>query len=178
MATDRHDLVRVPTDFDIPELSEAEAPLAFEDRHRGNIVRSIDGKLYRAWPTYGSPRAAFEEDSSLRKAMFVGGLDFSSLSSIALGYIRDFKKENPFANVENSRCDLSTTERNGYDGPSITCIKAPLFRNWRWVANDTAERIEGWRGIAREFMGNFVIVDGCPYVRCFEPCLACFTIPG
>jgi hypothetical protein len=168
---DRHDLVRVPTDFDIPEFSEADAPLAFEDRHRGNLVRIIDSKLYRAWPTHGTAREAFEEESSLHKAMFVGGLDFSSLSSIALDYIRDLKKENPFANVENSRRDLSATERNkGYDAPSITCLKAPLFRNWRWVASDTAERIEGWRGIAREFMGNFAIVDGCSYVRCFEPC--------
>jgi hypothetical protein len=168
---DRHDLVRVPTDFDIPEFSITDAPLAFEDRHRGHRIRLIDGNLYRAWPTYGSARSEFEDESSLRKAMFVGGFDFSSLSSIAHGHIRDFKKDNPISSVENSRRDPSPAERSkGYDGASIACLRAPLFRNWRWVAKDTAERIEGWREIAREFMGNFVIVDDCPYVRCFEPC--------
>ncbi|MBY3432864.1 hypothetical protein HFN89_01570 [Rhizobium laguerreae] len=169
---ERHDLVRIPTEFDIPEFSETDAPLAFEDDRSGRVVRMLDGKLFRAWPDAGSLRETFSEGGSLRRAMFVGGMDFAPLSSIALDSVRAFKNANPFANVENTgRRDVSASDRRrGYDGPSLICLRTPLFRNWRWLSIDTDERIEKWRGIAREFMGNFAIISDRPYLRCFEPC--------
>jgi hypothetical protein len=172
VGSDRNELVRVATDFEFTEYTGTEAPKAFEDNQHDRCIRIIDGKLFRAFPKVNFLQDAFAKDGALRRTMFVGGMDFDPISSVALAWVEAFKGESPYNLVGNTqRANVSLKNRKeGYNENALICLRAPLLRNWRWLSADTDERVEEWREIAREFMGNFIIVEGRPYLRCFEPC--------
>ncbi|MCV9964123.1 hypothetical protein OIU34_19765 [Pararhizobium sp. BT-229] len=168
----RRELVRIPTEFEFREFSELEAPLAFTDGIDRQSVRVVDGKLYRAWFYVNRASESLGENGALRKALFGGGaLDFEPLGKLVRDAARSIKEADPFTEVGNIDRVLEWRDRkNGYNQHGIICVKAPMFRNWRWLSPDTDERIGEWRGIATELMHNVVIVGDRPYVRCFEPC--------
>lgn len=87
---DRHDLVRVPTEFEIREFAVSEAPLAFKDSRIGHLVRliaansSAPGRLFRiCGDGKGLPRSegigAVARERGDKLKGFPAGMNFTSI---------------------------------------------------------------------------------------------------
>jgi hypothetical protein len=172
----RHELVRVGADFEFAEYSSAEAPLSFEvrDPHQNetvNKVRTIGGRHFQRWK-HDEPSCAFGSDANLMRSLYHGKqLDFRTIESLVEAEIQRVRRMNGDRGIENTnRKPLKRELLDGLETVAVSCMKAPLLKNWQRLGADVSEEVKRWHDLIAEVLANIVLVDGAPYVRTFEPC--------
>lgn len=175
----RRELVRVPSHFEIAEVSASDLPLSFVVNGtffdgRVSEVRSAKGEHYERW-THDAPSVALA--GSLRLSLYTGkNIDFRPLTDVVRTEIAKLALDSHTPGVSGSavgRISVVPTKRElsqGLDPFSSSCMRAPLLRNWRWLGPDAESELADWKAKTQAVLSNIVIVDGNPHVRCFEPC--------
>lgn len=173
----KHALVRIKSDIEIAELTEADAPVALVIQRDGmpsEYLRHIEGKLYKHIAYAFGVDDVIAPDSLLYRHLIAGSstsFDFDPFWMTIKENAHEISLANNCLPVENLyRKRLLREAQAGYTEVGKACLTAPTLRKWRWLASDVDHQLELWREIAREKLANVVLVDGMPHVRCFEPC--------
>lgn len=172
----RRELVRVAADFEIAEYTSDEAPLTFEvyDHYQNETslrVRTIGGRHYRRW-TWDEPSCAFGSDAQLLRSLYNGKeFDFSAIEELVDAEIRRLTTTPLFAGIENTqRKPFKRELEDGLNTLAVSCMKAPMLKNWQWLGPDTQGEVAEWRDRVAATLANVVMVNDIPHVRTFEPC--------
>jgi hypothetical protein len=170
----RRELVRVPSDFDIKELSDREAPRSFTVEVQGSALhefRMVDGRPYKKW-IFDKPQDITAPDSNLMKSIYTGAnVDFPVLTDILKAEIRETRRLSGPAQIENTeRPVLKREARDGFESRSVALMKAPHLKRWQWLGTDTDAEVADWREHTAAMFDKIILVDGCPYMLSYEPC--------
>ncbi|MBY3157271.1 hypothetical protein HFO56_33645 [Rhizobium laguerreae] len=172
----RRELVRVAADFEIAEYSSAEAPLTFEVRDQTSNetslrIRTVGGRHYKRW-RWDEPSTIFGTDSQFLRSLYNGReLEFSGIERLVDAEITRVKSFDHYRSIENTeRRPFKREEEAGLGPLSVSCMKAPMLKNWQWLGPDAATEVADWRDRTAAILGNVAFVDGIPHVRTFEPC--------
>jgi hypothetical protein len=171
----RRELVRVSANFDIAECSTEEAPRSFtvRDLHTDlrKTFRTVDKKQFKRW-TGDEPAHSFGPDSQLMRSLYNGkSLDFGAIGALVSDEITRVQKTSQYREIENtSRRPLKRELQGGLDTLEVSCMKAPLLKNWQWLGPDVDQEVADWRDRISSILANIILVDGIPHMRTFEPC--------
>jgi hypothetical protein len=179
----RRQLVRVPSEFEIAEYSDAEAPVSFrivegETETVMKTFRTFGGRHYEKW-TWDQPEYAFHSESSLMDSVYWGGhFHFSGLAMFVDKERKATTHLPTSANIVNGERKPTSSEANrGFTSHSVACKKAPYLKKSRWLGADTAEEVADWYAKTASVFSKIILVDGVPYVLSHEPCY-CLTVSG
>lgn len=172
----RRELVRVPAEFEIQELSDNEAPRSFTvvDDASGAAMRkyrTIGGRHYKRWDL--DPRqTAFVPGSNILNAVYTGiQLDFPGLTDFLKAEIARVRKVSQYRDIENTeRKPMKREAQLGLDSRAIALMKAPMLKGWRWLGHDVENEVDDWRNRTAEIFNRFILVNGHPYTLAYEPC--------
>lgn len=172
----RRELVRVAAEFEIAEYSSADAPLTFEvwdqsNKETSQKIRTVGGRHYARWK-WDNSAYAFGTDSALLRSFYHGRhLDFSGIEQIVSMEVQRVKSIDAYRSIENTyRKPLKREEEAGLSTLAVSCMKAPMLKNWQWLGPDTESQVADWRDRTSAMLANIALVDGIPHVRTFEPC--------
>lgn len=171
----RRELVRVSTDFEVKEYSDAEAPRSFTvvDDAAGTSreFRTVGGRHYKKW-CLDKPEDTFYPGSNILNSIYTGKqLDFPSLTDILNAEIAQARQQSRYRDIENTERHVLKRELTlGLDSRAVALMKAPHLKGWRWLGPDTEAEVADWRNRTAEVFGKIIMVDGCPHVLSYEPC--------
>ncbi|MCV9964122.1 hypothetical protein OIU34_19760 [Pararhizobium sp. BT-229] len=171
----RRELVRVAADFEIAEYSSEEAPRTFTVRDLSTelckTIRTLDKGHYMRW-RYDEPSSSFGSDSQLLRSIYNGKmLDFQAIGALVSDEIKRVQKITQYKEIENtSRRPLKRELEVGLDTLEVSCMKAPILKNWQWLGPDVQQELSDWRDRIGAVLANIILVDGIPHMRTFEPC--------
>jgi hypothetical protein len=172
----RRELVRVPAEFEIHELSDEEAPRSFTvlDDASGATIREyrcFEGRHYKRWDL-DKTQGVFKPESHILNSVYSGiGLDFPGLADILKDEINKVRKISDYRDIENT--DRQRTKKEtvlGLDSRSVALMKAPMLKRWRWVGGNVNAEVDDWRNRTAEVFNKFILVNGQAYTLTFEPC--------
>nr|WP_250807451.1 hypothetical protein [Neorhizobium tomejilense] len=172
----RRELVRVPTEFEILEFTDDEAPLSFTvvDDASGEVMqsyRTVGGRQYKAW-RWDKPDNLFYDESNLMNSVYTGAqFEFRGLADILKEEVRRVAKITQYRNIENAeRKPLKREEAMGFSPQAVSCKKAPVLKGWQWLGPDTKEEVAEWHAKTAAIFSKIILVEGYPHVLSFEPC--------
>ncbi|MBY3433638.1 hypothetical protein HFN89_05695 [Rhizobium laguerreae] len=170
----RRELVRVESDFEIKELSEAEAPRSFDVIATGGTLheyRAVGGRHYKKW-TLDVGVEQLNPDSNIMGSIYTGkNLDFPVLTDVLKAEIRETRKHAGPAHIENTeRPVLKRESRAGFDSRAVSLIKAPILKRWQWLGPETDAEVADWRERTAEVLDKIIMVGGYLYTLSYEPC--------
>jgi hypothetical protein len=171
----RRELVRVAAEFEIAEYSDAEAPVTFDVndlwQDQGAKIRTVGGRHYKRW-RWDVPSAAFGAESQLFHSLYHGRqIDCSGIEQLVSMEVQRVKSIDKYRGIEHTgRKPLKREEEAGLSSLAVSCMKAPMLKNWQWLDHDTEAQVAEWRDKVSAVLANIAIVDGVPHVRAFEPC--------
>jgi hypothetical protein len=176
----RRELVRVGADFEIAEYSSAEAPLSFTVRNRSSqetssSIRTVASGHHKKW-TRDEPSCGFGSDAVLMQSIYTGNhLAFKAIRDLVYDEVRRVYSAVDYRGIQNTDRKLLKREiKEGLDSLSVSCMKAPMLRNWQWLGSDVENEVASWRQNIADLFARIILVDGVPYTRCFEPCYGVF----
>ncbi len=171
----RRELVRVSADFEIAEYSSAEAPVTFTVRERSTestkaTIRTIAGGHYKKW-LWDEPSGSFGSASVLRQSLYTGNnLAFKAIRDLVYAEVSRVQKLGDYRGIEHTeRKPLKREVQDGLDSLSVSCMKAPMLKNWQWLGPDAQGEVTAWRESVGAILARIILVDGVPYTRAFEP---------
>lgn len=174
----RAELCRVESEFDVPEYSWDDAPVAMVATgltSSSDYYHLHNGNLYIAFPD-GKASGHFESGSALFYGLHNGSdryvhFDpFHETVTVAAAKMEDEANLDLEVNVRREL--LKRESKIGMREVTKACLNAPMLRNWSWLSSDVEQEVEHWRSVAAEKIGNVVMVRGVPCLRAFEPCYA------
>lgn len=172
----RRELVRASADFEIAEYSTAEAPLTFTVRERSTettkaTIRTVANGHYKKW-TWDEPSCCFGSDAVLMRSLYTGkNLAFKAIRDLVYAEVARVEKLGDYRGIEHTeRKPLKRELKDGLDSLSVSCMKAPILKNWQWLGPDVQAEVAAWRESVTAVLARIILVDGVPYTRSFEPC--------
>lgn len=172
----RRELVRASADFEIAEYSSMEAPLTFTVRDRSTketkaTIRTVANCHYKRW-TWDEPSCCFGSDAVLMQSLYTGkNLAFKPIRDLVYTEVARVEKLGDYRGIENTeRRPLKREIKDGLDSLSVSCMKAPILKNWQWLGPDVQAEVAMWKESVEAVLARIILVDGVPYTRSFEPC--------
>ncbi|MCV9964124.1 hypothetical protein OIU34_19770 [Pararhizobium sp. BT-229] len=177
----RAELCRVESDFEIPEYTWEEAPVALTASHPSlpsDYFHRVGGKLFKALPD-GLESGHFEAANLLSYSLHNGNkrhIQFEPFHETVSRAAAHMEDDSGYALRVNVTRDLLKREAKAkMREVTKACLTAPMLRKWGWLSPDADAEIEAWRAIAAEKIANVVMIKGVPAVRAFEPCYVLTT---
>lgn len=172
----RAELCRVESEFEVPEYSFDDAPVALVASglsRPSDYFHLYEGKLYKAFPD-GQDGGHFDAGSRLSYGLHNGNshhVHFEPFYETVSRAAARMEDESGYALRVNIKRELLKREQKA-NMREVTkaCLNAPMLRKWNWLSPDADLEIEHWRSIAAEKMANVVLINGVPALRAFEPC--------
>lgn len=178
------ELCRVESEFEIPEYTLDEAPVALIAPGKSRFsdyYHLHDGKLYMAFPV-GDDYGAFSAEGPLSYGLHNGNahhIHFEPFFETVHRAAARMEDDSGLAiKVDVRRQLLKREAKIRMHEVTKACLNAPMLRKWSWLSPNADQDIEHWRSIAAEKIGNIVLIKGLPCLRAFEPCYSLTTAYG